>query len=229
MKLLIGAIALMTIGISPEPTPAPATCKPLGQGTCTACSSCSSCKNCSKQGGSCSVCAGGPSRPPAAAPPRTPIVVPLGIASTARVDYHGRVISVQDGDTLTILSTGNEFKIRLFGIDAPENGQAFGNVSKKYLTEIALNKYVGVEKRDVDRYKRIVGIVRLDRRNLNADMVEAGLAWWYPKYAPKETGLKQLEAQARSQKKGLWYDAHPIPPWEWRKADVEELADCCAQ
>ena len=42
-------------------------------------------------------------------------------------------------------------------------------------------------------------------------------AWWYRPYAPKETILAQLEAEARTAKRGLWADAHPIPPWAWRK------------
>lgn len=220
MKLLIGAIALMTLSGGPNMTPPePAKCNPSG--VCTACSSCSSCKHCSKEGGSCSVCRGSGSPQPAKAPPAA------AIAGRPRVDYQGRVISVQDGDTLTIEVQATKHKIRLFGIDAPEDGQAFSNVAKKHLTGLALNRVVDIEKRDVDRYQRIVGIVRLEGRNLNADMVGAGYAWWYKKYAPKETALQKLEKDARAARRGLWKDKSPIPPWEWRGLEVFELAPCC--
>jgi hypothetical protein len=43
------------------------------------------------------------------------------------------------------------------------------------------------------------------------------MAWWYRPYAPKDIMLAQLEAEARAAKRGLWADAHPVPPWEWRK------------
>ena len=36
-------------------------------------------------------------------------------------------------------------------------------------------------------------------------------------YAPNDTTLAQLEAEARTAKHGLWADAHPVPPWQWRK------------
>ena len=39
----------------------------------------------------------------------------------------GRVVGVADGDTLTVLVSGNrQVKIRLAGIDAPERGQPHG-------------------------------------------------------------------------------------------------------
>ena len=47
-------------------------------------------------------------------------------------------------------------------------------------------------------------------------MVKAGYAWWYRKYAPDDTVLKKLEAEAREAKAGLWNDPHPIPPWDFR-------------
>src|SRR5262245_50652861 len=48
-------------------------------------------------------------------------------------------------------------------------------------------------------------------------LVKAGMAWWYRPYAPNDPTLAQLEAEARTAKHGLWADAHPVPPWEWRK------------
>jgi micrococcal nuclease len=43
------------------------------------------------------------------------------------------------------------------------------------------------------------------------------MAWWYRPYAPNDTTLANLEAEARTAKRGLWADAQPVPPWQWRK------------
>lgn len=72
--------------------------------------------------------------------------------------------------------------------------------------------------RDTDRYGRVVGEVLLpDGRSLNRELVRAGLAWWYRQYAPTDTLLAQLEAEARAAHQGLWSDPAPVPPWAWRK------------
>ncbi len=63
-----------------------------------------------------------------------------------------------------------------------------------------------------DRYARTIGEVILDDgRNLNQELVKAGYAWWYRKYAPGDTILKKLETEAREAKEGLWNDPHPTP------------------
>jgi endonuclease YncB( thermonuclease family) len=48
-------------------------------------------------------------------------------------------------------------------------------------------------------------------------MVRAGFAWHYLKYAPKETELADLEADARNNRRGLWIDDAPVAPWDYRK------------
>ena len=71
---------------------------------------------------------------------------------------------------------------------------------------------------DVDRYGRTVGEVILpDGRVLNHELVRAGLAWWYRRYAPDDKTLEQLERGARGANRGLWADPNPVPPWEWRR------------
>jgi hypothetical protein len=48
-------------------------------------------------------------------------------------------------------------------------------------------------------------------------MVRGGLAWWYRKYAPGNVAFEKLEAEAKGDKRGLWADPNPIPPWDYRK------------
>jgi len=135
-----------------------------------------------------------------------------------RVELAGRVVSVADGDTFTLrLTNGDEVRVRLFGIDAPEQGQAFGRVSGNALKDAVLNKNVQVVQRDVDQYGRLVGTLYHDGRNINLEQVQAGLAWWYRNFAPDDRELEQAEAAAKRERRGLWRDTNPVPPWDWRR------------
>jgi len=111
-------------------------------------------------------------------------------------EFAGQVVGVTDGDTLTVRSdSGVATRIRLWGIDAPEKRQAYGNVSKRYLSSLAFGKRVRVLVRDTDRYGRNVSeIILPDGRNANQEMVRAGYAWWYRRYAPDDAVLARLEA-----------------------------------
>ena len=77
---------------------------------------------------------------------------------------------------------------------------------------------VSVEGGATDRYGRTVGEVILPGgASLNVGIVEAGLAWWYRRYAGDDVRLRDAEAVARAARRGLWADPNPVPPWEWRK------------
>jgi micrococcal nuclease len=123
-------------------------------------------------------------------------------------------VGISDGDTLSVLRKGKAVKVRLHGVDTPEKAQAFGTRAQQFTGELVFQHEVTVIVRDTDRYGRLVGEVLLpDGRSLNQELVRAGMAWWYLPYAPKDTTLAQLETEARAAKRGLWAEAHPIPPW----------------
>jgi len=64
-------------------------------------------------------------------------------------------------------------------------------------------------------------VILADGRVINEELVQAGLAWWYRRYSPNDERLAQLEADAKAAKRGLWADAEPVPPWEWRWRRVQ--------
>ena len=148
----------------------------------------------------------------------------------------GRVVGVTDGDTVTVLDAANaQHKVRLAGIDAPEKGQPFGERSKENLSRLVFGRDVRVDWHKRDRYGRVVGTVwvaspdapcrqRSDcAKTLDAGMAQltVGLAWHYKKYAseqePQQRGEYAFaEEEARARRVGLWTDANPVPPWEWR-------------
>jgi micrococcal nuclease len=146
------------------------------------------------------------------------LALSCGIAVAQVTEFSAPVIGISDGDTIRVLHEGVSKRIRLFGIDCPEMGQAFGNTAKKFTGDLAYGKTVKIRVRDIDRYHRIVAeIILPDGRMLNHEIVKSGLAWWYRKYARSDSELHRLETEAREAKRGLWADPDPVPPWTWRK------------
>lgn len=135
----------------------------------------------------------------------------------------GRVVSIADGDTITVLDSSNtQHKIRLAGIDAPEKKQPFGIISRQHLGDLVFSKQVRVEWSKLDRYGRIVGKVLVGNTNACLEQLKAGLAWHYTKYEKEQppadrVSYKKAEEEARGARLGLWRENGPVPPWEWRR------------
>jgi micrococcal nuclease len=139
------------------------------------------------------------------------------LAASAQA-FPGKVVGITDGDTITVLHDGRPERVRLNGIDAPESGQAFGTRAKQFTAQLAFGQIVQVIVRDQDRYGRTVADVVLpDGRSLNLEIVQAGFGWWFRRYSNDAT-LAAAEAEARAARRGLWMDASPTPPWEWRRS-----------
>jgi len=139
--------------------------------------------------------------------------------------WKGTVVTVQDGDTLIVSCKSDHTRIRLYGVDAPEHGQAFGRKARNYLTDLVRRKTVDVEPLDTDSYERSVALVRLEDGTLvNQALINAGFAWVYTRYCTQPQCLewKRLEGDARAGRRGLWKDKRPVPPWIWRKTHPEE-------
>jgi endonuclease YncB( thermonuclease family) len=136
----------------------------------------------------------------------------------------GRVVGIADGDTITLLDRDRQqHRIRLAGIDAPEKAQPFGQRSKQHLSELAFGKDAKADCFKVDRYDRDVCNVYVNGKDVGLAQLDAGLAWWYRKYAneqlPKDrVDYAAAEDRAAADRIGLWQDKNPVPPWEWRRA-----------
>jgi micrococcal nuclease len=143
---------------------------------------------------------------------------PLSAFSTDTV-VEAKVVSVHDGDTVTVLDTERvSYKIRLAEIDAPESGQPYGQKSKQVLSELVFNQRVKVTSPSKDRYGRLIGYISLDGKDINEEMLQRGAAWVYRQYA-KTDSYFIAEAFAKENKIGVWSlsEAEVTPPWEWRK------------
>lgn len=133
------------------------------------------------------------------------------------------VLKVSDGDTLALLTNNEKLKVRLFGIDAPESKQSYGDQSRANLLALCpIRSLARVKIKDRDKYGRIVGIVFCNGMDVNAKQVQEGLAWAYKEYS---LAYLHLEIQARFQSRGLWSESSPIKPSLYRKQNKSQAKE----
>jgi micrococcal nuclease len=131
------------------------------------------------------------------------------------------VVGVHDGDTVRAIDEQKtEHRVRLKGIDAPELGQAHGRVARDRLAGLVLRQQVKVQVHDKDRYGRDLATLEAGGQVVNRQLVAEGLAWHYARFSD-DAELAAAEAEARKARRGLWADATPVPPWEWRAGEAE--------
>jgi endonuclease YncB( thermonuclease family) len=136
--------------------------------------------------------------------------------SAAQRELKGRVVRVADGDTLTIADrSGRQYRIRLVGIDAPELVQPFGPQSRQALSAATRDQTVRVLWRERDQFDRVLGDAYVGGQHVNREQVARGWAWRY--LHARDPELAAAEHAARTDGVGLWSQASPTPPWEYRR------------
>ena len=121
---------------------------------------------------------------------------------------------ISDGDSFHL---GDE-RIRLLGIDAPEldqtcadakgNSWTCGRTARDKLVALVAGKSPLCQPEGHDRFGRILATCSVNRKDLGAQMVEAGLAISSDDYGREETA-------ARNAKRGLWSGTFDLPR-AWR-------------
>lgn len=141
----------------------------------------------------------------------------LILSSSFKLTQEQNVVSVTDGDTITILQPDkSQLKVRLAEIDCPEKKQPFGTKAKEVLSSKIFGKNVKVEWSKKDRYGRVIGKVYIGNRYINKEMIEEGWAWHYTQYSHSKD-MAEAQEYAKTHKLGLWMDKNPVPPWRFRK------------
>ncbi len=153
----------------------------------------------------------------------------LLLAAAAHAEIiSGRVVSISDGDTLTIAeATKQSHTIRLLGIDAPEITQDFGQKARTTLSAFALNQHATAKCKQVERSRGKQCVVVVGGSDVGLEQLRAGMAWWYRQHnaqqsAKERTDYEQAEFMAKIRRFGLWNSKNPMPPWDWRRGRPEE-------
>ena len=145
-----------------------------------------------------------------------------------------RIQRVIDGDSLEVKYGGwfsfmrRSFPVRLYGIDAPELAQPYGQESREQLASLIRRGGIRMEVRATDRYGRTVGLLfprQRGRESINVAMVRAGMAYWYRQYGGRNLGFPEAEAEAQSARRGVWRDGRRARrPWDYR-ADIRRARE----
>jgi endonuclease YncB( thermonuclease family) len=140
-------------------------------------------------------------------------VILLVVVPCQAAEIPVKVVAITDGDTVGVIDAENRyFKVRLVGIDAPEKKQPFSAKSKEALSAKVFEKYVVLD----DRYGRTLGVLLVDGKSVNQELVAEGWAWQYVNF-DKTAELREAQESARKAKLGLWADREPVAPLEFRK------------
>jgi micrococcal nuclease len=143
------------------------------------------------------------------------------------------VVSVADGDTITVRRGNERKKIRFCGIDSPEikhgkqPGQPFGNEAKEKLRSLvatAKNQVIIIPVEN-DRYGRTIAEVMANGKggvevSFQEEMLKSGLAYYYKQYAsncPNHLAFEQAEKIAIASRAGVWSNPNLEKPWEYRR------------
>lgn len=141
----------------------------------------------------------------------------LFFSAVFAADFDAKVLVVMDGDTVLVLRNRQKIKIRLANIDAPEKDQAFGRQARLSLFALVQRKQVRIEPQATDKYGRTVAVIWLEQQNINEEQVRRGMAWAY--FHPEHRYVV-LQQQAQLARRGLWQQARPIEPSQWRKSHI---------
>ncbi len=126
-------------------------------------------------------------------------------------------VRVIDGDTFVVKNRrdGQEWRVRLWGVNAPDQKECFFDDARKILSQELKNKNIIYQRYGYDGYGRILAEVYLDGESLEEKMVATGAARVYDgagvhdDLKPSDEfikNLRKLEERAKAEKMGVWSD-----------------------
>ena len=142
--------------------------------------------------------------------------------------FNAQVTYVTDGDTVAVMDANRkEHAVRIVSIDAPEKGrrgkagQRYSEKSRRHLAALVAGKPVQLRTRGIDDYGRVLARVWIDDTDIGLAQVCAGYAWVYEAFIdelpePDRSAYRNCQTHAKANRRGLWRDAQPMPPWVWR-------------
>ena len=151
-------------------------------------------------------------KPAEAAPPATP----------QQESWTGAVTMMQSADRFTVSKGDTPVDVRLYGVDCPETGQPQAEEAKKAAMQAVTGVNVRVDVLTRDNLGIPVVVVTAGEINVANTLLDAGLAWWDRQNAPDDRDMKRLNAQAIGAGKGIWTDAAPLAPWDYRRSNGGE-------
>lgn len=140
--------------------------------------------------------------------------------------FSAEVTGFESGDLVIVSRNGTAVTIRLYGIDCPEEGQAFYQEAKAFGEASFLGSQVEANIVATDNHELPVAIlVNSEKQSLGHALAFEGLAWWDERNAPKDSLLRRLNADAVIHERGIFSDTTPLAPWDYRKSqEIEDFS-----
>ncbi len=146
-------------------------------------------------------------------------------AAAKRLD--GVFTAVKDANVVVLDYGEGTYDVRIYGTEAPADGQPFAAEAKAFVREALLGKNGAMRFKYRNAKDEMVSrVFYFDRdgheRDLSVDLAAAGLAWLRPgaKYRPVEEGqpdqLTAAQAEAQAAHRGIWSGSNPVAPWTFR-------------
>jgi micrococcal nuclease len=135
----------------------------------------------------------------------------------------GKVIEVLDGERISILSLNHLLKIKLLGVAVPAKGQPYDELARQHLADLVSSKFVVVRYTGLGHDTYLIGTVLLENADVGEQMIRDGVAWYDQSDSSNLTQEERqlyaaCEQAARLERRGLWHDESPTPPWKFREA-----------
>jgi endonuclease YncB( thermonuclease family)/thiol-disulfide isomerase/thioredoxin len=148
----------------------------------------------------------------------------FAVAPANALVLRGVVSEVRDGQSMVLTTGGRKLVVVLKGVDAPELKQEFGDVAQQHLASLILDKAVEVDFSQLEG-EHVVGKVFCNQMDIGLQVIRDGAAWYDKTSGYSLTEVERgiyAEAQqaARNELRGIWKDGSPMPPWEWRRAEI---------
>jgi len=170
----------------------------------------------------CNTYAQAPQPSPSAANGKVPAVSTRAEPDDESDLIEGQVVTIEDGDTISVMTKERVLhRVRLQAIDAPDDRQPYFEKSRKSLSNLLLRKTVRAVYHSKDSSGRLIATVYQNGRDVGLIQIESGLAWHYKRFSYEQTAsARKSYADAQSiavaDRRGLWDDKSPIPPWVFR-------------
>lgn len=135
----------------------------------------------------------------------------------------GKVVAYSSGTAFAVLDATDKLKrIKLTGVDAPERKQRFAAEARALASQWLSTAPIEIAVDATDTEQRIHGRVAVNGHDIGLILIEAGLAWCDPNDEARlpsaiRAAYRQGCEQAKNQRRGLWQEANPTPPWDYRK------------
>lgn len=159
------------------------------------------------------------------------LFIPLFILFTAvsadAVVVRGVVTEVRDGQSIVVMVNGRKLNVQLRGVAAPVLLQEFGDLSRAHLANLILDKSVEVQFSQLQS-EQVVARVIWNDLDIGLQLIRDGAAWFdkvgnHSLTNDERMLYSEAEGLARTEMRGLWIDGSPMPPWEWKRAQVAKF------